>query len=106
MGIEDRLRKLERRLRPPKPKTTPPTLVGPHTRRAIDAFIAALLNHGEEIEDESAIWREHGEDAKTALALAKIAVLERHEDGRAALDLAEPLNVGIRERRKRLRGER
>ena len=102
MGLEDRLRKLERRL---QPKPAPPTLVGAHTRHAIDAFVSALVAHVEEIEDEAALRREHGESTKDALSLAKIAVLERHEDGRAALDLVEPMNAGIRERRKRLREE-
>ena len=104
MGIDDRLRRLERRLHP-EPEPPPPTLIAPQTSRAINAFVSALVAHREEISNESAIWREHGEDAKTALALAKIAVLERHEDGRAALDLVEPLHAGIRERRKRLREE-
>jgi hypothetical protein len=105
MGLEDRLRRLERRLQP-QPAPPPPTLIDPQTSRAIDAFLTALTAHRQELANEAAIWREHGEDAKNALALAKLAVLERHEDGRAALDLAEPLNAGIRERRKRLRGER
>ena len=103
MGIEDRLRKLERRL---QPKPTPPTLIGAHTRRAIDGFVAALLAHAREIEDEAAARRtEHGEDGKGALSMAKISVLEKHSDGRAALDLVEPLNAGIRARREKLREE-
>ena len=71
----------------------------------VKRFRDALVAHLAEIKDESARRREHGEDAKTALALAKIAVLERYEDGRAALDLVEPLNAGIRARRARLREE-
>ena len=102
MGIEDRVRKLERRL---QPKPVPPTLVGAYTRHAIDAFVDALVAHSAEISDEAALRREHGESAKDALSMAKIAVLEKHSDGRAALDLVEPLNAGIRARREKLREE-
>jgi hypothetical protein len=104
VGIEDRLRKLERRL---QPKPTPPTLIGAHTRRAIDGFVAALLAHAREIEDEAAARRtEHGEDGKGALSMAKISVLEKHPDGRAALDAVCAAYQPLRQRREELRKER
>jgi len=97
------VRKLERRL---QPKPAPPTLVGAYTRHAIDAFVDALVAHRAEISDEAALRREHGESAKDALSMAKIAVLEKHSDGRAALDAVCAAYQPLRQRREELRKER
>jgi hypothetical protein len=103
VGIEDRVRKLERRL---QPQPAPPS-VSVETRRAIDGFVEAMKRHGEEWSAEGK-RREllYGESSKEALTAAKVTVLERHDDGIVALDAVCAAYQPLRQRREELRKER
>jgi hypothetical protein len=82
MGLEERVRRLERRMQP-KPK--PPQLVSEYTRLVIDAIIAArhdgTICHGEPLDLEGLTDYLIGRGVSRECALAYVAFIARRWPG-------------------------
>ncbi len=71
----------------------------------LDVLAAAIGRHGDEINAETKRWRQAGEEPFDAQLAAKVLVLDRYADGRAALDGIAHFTRRFTEEREDLRRE-